>query len=577
MQKQSIRLFLYSSVAIIALSLVWGWRIVPQQSQFADQAIRGSVEQELIMLSGAVKTATQAMKYRLLDVLKAEGSDKPTRTFQDSAFVSVALIEWDNATWKILWNYNKQKNELGDLKIWMNQWPLAKIAADEVFFAKVGDIQSQAYFAMVMPVRKPNNVVMLGVGVFPASAFGLNLSSDRTREVRVFDHLGFALALTHPAYVGASLKKETLIGEILNNQEVSVRHEWKTDRGQSMLGAAVRMADSNLYASIETPRTQVPFWPLWIYLLLSAIGALVANWALFANLIQPLLKQLVQTEELSESLKRQLAERANFSEQRPSVLVESELPEANFVEPRAEPEMTAPILEKAVSLQKVVKASLRAFEPRIREREILVRMDGLDLINLQCDVLQLQTAVDEVLKNAIEAMENSVSPELTLSAKLTDGRIILTIHDTGAGIPPENLSQVFDPFFSTKDSQGVARGLGLNVVRRVCEEMQGKVVIQSDLGHGTTVTMEWPAGDEVAAVAEMPKIDLEAKAIADAAMEAVGGLSLKDMLFIDDVRMVGADRKGESEADDEFSALPVHSTETFSLSGIRKPKVRTIE
>src|SRR5256885_1686167 len=101
MQNHSIRLFLYSSLAITALTLVWGVRSIPKQGALAETQLRSSLEQELIILSSAVKSATTAMKYRLLDVLKAEGNDRPTRAFQDSPFAAAALLEWESSQWKI--------------------------------------------------------------------------------------------------------------------------------------------------------------------------------------------------------------------------------------------------------------------------------------------------------------------------------------------------------------------------------------------------------------------------------------------------------------------------------------------
>src|SRR4051794_1190447 len=95
MHSQTVRLFIYSSLAIVALTLVWGTRQIPRQGVLAEEQLRTSLEQELSVLASAVKSSTAAMKYRLLDVLKAEGNDHPTRAFQESPFQSAALLEWD--------------------------------------------------------------------------------------------------------------------------------------------------------------------------------------------------------------------------------------------------------------------------------------------------------------------------------------------------------------------------------------------------------------------------------------------------------------------------------------------------
>lgn len=568
MHNQTVRLFLYSSTAILALTLVWAFKLVPKQAELADKSQVSSLEQELIMLSSAVKSGTQALKYRLLDVLKAEGNDRPTRTFQDSPFITAGLIEWNENTWKVLWNSSKTKGDLSDVRAWLKDWPLAKIAADEVFFAKVGDQQGQAYFAVLVPVRKPNNIPMFGIGVFPASAFGLNFSADRTRDVRVFDNQGFALALRHPAYIGASLKNEPLIAEVLSGEEVSVRKDWTSDRGLSKIGAAIRLPDSNLYAAVETTKTPAPSLGLWMYFFMSAAGAILMNWALFANLIQPLLRQLAQTEELSENLKRQLVERRQAEPTMPrSLIIEDEtLPEVDFTEPKVEEPTTRP----SVTLAKVVGAALRSLDGRIRETGINVKTSGLEAIPAEFDVLQMQTGIEEVLKNSIEAMQEGVNRNLYITADVRDSRVHLNIEDTGIGVAADNVKKVFDPFFSTKDSQGTARGLGLNVVRRVFEEIGGKVTFKSTEGKGTTVDIEWPAPEALMTETTSPTVENSTEASSTPALAEAPTMSMKDMIFL------GED-EDDSEVEEFQTVKPNAHRPSLANVAVRKPLVRTLD
>lgn len=569
MQNQSIRLFLYSSIAILILTLVWGVKVVPKQAELADKALRESLEQELILLSSAVKTGSDALKFRLLDILKTEGNERPTRALQDSPFIAAALLEWDQTQWKVLWNTAKTKTDFTDVKPFLKNWPLAKIVADEVFFAKVGDHQGQPYYALVVPVRKTNNVPMLGIGLFPAASFGLSFASDRARDIRVFDPQGFALALSHPAYLGASLKNEPVVSALLEGDEVSVRKDWRADRGTEMTGVAMRLPESNLSIGIETQKTAFSVLPFWLYLLMSAAGALALNWWLFSKAINPLLKQLGQVEDLNESLKRQISERnagvipANAT--KTAVMVETELPDSNFIEPTREPESSdaAPVT-KTLTLAKLVQSALRSLDMRLRESAITVVQKGLEAIPLQGDVLQLQTAIEEILKNAIEAMQNTRLRDLTISAESANGRIHLKIRDSGEGINPENLGKVFDPFYSTKDSEGVSRGLGLNVVRRVFEEIRGKVNLVSEPGIGTTVSVEWPT-----------ELTTESNAVPETGIptatvtESASNLTMKDMIFLED--------SDEDEDMDEFSAKPMSSQSANPNVTIRKPVVRNFD
>lgn len=583
MHNQSLRLFLYSSLAIVALTLVWGLRSIPKQGAAAEQQLRSSLEQELVILSSAVKSATNAMKFRLLDVLKAEGNDHPTRAFQDSPFAAVQLLEWDGSTWKPLWHSSKMKEQFAQasLQVTMRDWPLAKIAGDESYFAKVADADGQAYFAVVVPVRRPSNIPMLGVGVFPAAQFGLTFAAETTREIRVFDSKGFALALAHPAYIGASLKREPLVAEILEGDALSVRQEWKSERGQPLVGAAARVAGSNLFAAVETqmPLAASVYVQAWLYLLLCAAGAIAINWFLFSSMIQPLFEQLALTEEAVEGMRRQLIENpqprtaapaAAPLEQADRVIPSAELPNISFLGDSG-PETVEAELPVAppprAPLVKIINSALRGLETRIKEYGITVNRIGLETVEVDSDILQLQTAIEEVLKNAVEAMADSPARQLTITAQNLGGRVNLTVEDTGCGISPDSIKKVFDPFYSTKDSEGVARGLGLNVVRRVVEELHGSVDVRNrQAEQGVAVEIEWPLGrpaevqaaeSEAAPPAVVPSIGAAAAA---AAAQAERDFALD---LLDD--------------EEEFSAVNMIVAREYPKVPIRKPKVRTLD
>jgi len=77
------------------------------------------------------------------------------------------------------------------------------------------------------------------------------------------------------------------------------------------------------------------------------------------------------------------------------------------------------------------------------------------------------------------------------TAPLIDGRVQLEFSDTGVGIPAEHLKDIFNPFFTTKDP-GQGTGLGLSVVHSVVRRYKGEIRVESQIGKGSTFTIEFP-------------------------------------------------------------------------------------
>jgi signal transduction histidine kinase len=92
-----------------------------------------------------------------------------------------------------------------------------------------------------------------------------------------------------------------------------------------------------------------------------------------------------------------------------------------------------------------------------------------------------------LLTNSRDAMPNG--GRLAITARRKEDAIQLVVQDSGAGIPPENLTKVLEPFFSTKPE---GNGLGLSICRSIVWQMQGRMEISSPPGQGTRVTITIP-------------------------------------------------------------------------------------
>jgi len=120
--------------------------------------------------------------------------------------------------------------------------------------------------------------------------------------------------------------------------------------------------------------------------------------------------------------------------------------------------------------------------------------------NIQSDLPQIlvdKKQFEEVLFNLIRNAGQAIGEKgkISLNVRLINNNISIDIADTGYGIPPDKLKQLFNPFFTTKEP-GKGTGLGLFIVRQVVEKNGGRIFLKSTkVGEGTTFTVEFPPAD----------------------------------------------------------------------------------
>src|SRR5213592_2238784 len=146
----------------------------------------------------------------------------------------------------------------------------------------------------------------------------------------------------------------------------------------------------------------------------------------------------------------------------------------------------------AESLNAIVEETVRFFAPELQDREIVVEQElRSDLPLLQLDRDQMKQAFYNVIKNSVEAMHRHGT--LRIRTDLADTHVIVRFVDTGGGMSAENLSRVFEPYFTTKPT---GSGLGLLIVRRIVREHGGELSIESSQGEGLTLTIRLPFIDK---------------------------------------------------------------------------------
>lgn len=115
---------------------------------------------------------------------------------------------------------------------------------------------------------------------------------------------------------------------------------------------------------------------------------------------------------------------------------------------------------------------------------VSIKQDGAGDSKLQGDAELIKTCFSNLMINAIQAMPGGGA--LNISLRPDNGFLEIKFADTGVGIMPEDLAQIFEPYYSTKET-GI--GLGLPLTKKIIEEHGGKIDVESGPGRGTTFTV----------------------------------------------------------------------------------------
>lgn len=110
-----------------------------------------------------------------------------------------------------------------------------------------------------------------------------------------------------------------------------------------------------------------------------------------------------------------------------------------------------------------------------------------------------------LLVNAVQALPEREPREsrITITTRVAGPWVSIEISDNGIGIDPESRERVFEPFYTTKPA-GVGTGLGLSICHGIVESLQGRIVVESDVGIGTTFRVLLPHGDESLELSSQP-------------------------------------------------------------------------
>ena len=152
-------------------------------------------------------------------------------------------------------------------------------------------------------------------------------------------------------------------------------------------------------------------------------------------------------------------------------------------------------LSKTCNVDEVIQATIKCLVRNPAKDNITLQLDLAQKLTVAIEPCMLQQVVYNLILNARDAMVGRRG-NLKISAKLNeDGKVKIIVADTGPGIEPAVLSKIFDPFFSTKNKSGENQGgsgLGLAVSKHILQRAGGHISVESEIGKGTTFTIELP-------------------------------------------------------------------------------------
>ena len=166
--------------------------------------------------------------------------------------------------------------------------------------------------------------------------------------------------------------------------------------------------------------------------------------------------------------------------------------------------------QKPISVQEMVETALDVVQYKINLEEIDFSKElPSDLPLIQGNLNQLADSLFNLFSNAYDAIQakgERLKPEgyrgsIAVKARKVNGKLELTISDNGIGMTPQELSQLFIPFFTTKASSEKGTGLGLFIIKRIVEHHGGAITARSAFGEGTQFVITLPAAQAQQAVA----------------------------------------------------------------------------
>ena len=148
----------------------------------------------------------------------------------------------------------------------------------------------------------------------------------------------------------------------------------------------------------------------------------------------------------------------------------------------------SPFQLRTIHIDDVIEKSLQPFLEQIRAQKVVLQRQLLQKTpSILADADEIGQIFSNLFSNALFEMKQGGTLSVTLAHD--DKDVLVTVSDTGKGIPEDQLNEIFDPFFTTKER---GTGFGLSVVLRIVKTYAGRINVESEPGKGTTFQILLP-------------------------------------------------------------------------------------
>ena len=149
-----------------------------------------------------------------------------------------------------------------------------------------------------------------------------------------------------------------------------------------------------------------------------------------------------------------------------------------------------------VSVQAIMKQAEETFRPLAERRHLHFETAAQDGATVRADPQRVSQIVSNLIGNAIKFSREDGS--VRLRAKSEEKQVVFQVVDDGPGIPPDNMSHLFDNFWQARKNDRRGVGLGLAIVKELVEAHGGKIWVESQVDHGSTFFFSLPSTDRPA-------------------------------------------------------------------------------